>query len=325
MSQSREIASFESLESRRLLSATISADHSRLVYSDPVGGSTTSSQTVSLRNTGNAPLVIPAGGVYLSGTAASQFHITSGPKVQTTVAPGSSVKVSVSFGATQLGPEGATLVVKSNATNGSTLNVTLRGLGTKGLQGANEPSLQWILDTYQIPVKVGDSTPAEGTLDDPPRTPNDEVVAQMFRKAGTGSVTITPIAVFSGEASPALTLGYYARTGTTLIAKKTLFTVPSADVQTVNPRVSGVTSFDPGTTTFGLFSTWAAQNNRTVYSEDYRNTFIASGHRRMFRVYPLKTAGGAVVANSYVIGNEEAFNHDYQDGVYIITNVKPAT
>lgn len=316
-------ACIESLEERRLMTAAIGADKSWLIFNDPVGGGGTSSATITFRNTGTVTLSVPKGGVSIVGTAASQFHITAGPTSATTIAPGAALKVSVNFAATQLGPKGATLRLASSATNTPITSVTLRGLGTRGLQGANEPSLQWILDAYQIPVKVGDSTPAESTLDDPPKTPNNEVKAQLFTKAGPGSVRITPIAVFSNNATPALTLGYYTLPSTSL-ARHQLFTVPYADAQTVNPRMSGLSSFDPGTQKFGLYTTWAAQNNRTVYSEDFRNTFISpASKRRMFRAYPLKNPNGTVVANAYVIGNEEAFNHDYQDGVYIIRNVKP--
>ncbi len=230
----------------------------------------------------------------------------------------------VSFAPTTLGPKGANLIIRSNAANTPTRTITLRGLGTRGLQGANEPSLQWILDTYQIPVRVGDSSPAEATLDLPARTPNDEVTAQMFRKAGGGDVTLMPIAIFSNAANPGAIAGYYRTDTASTVSRTQLFTVPSADIQTLNPRVEGTTNFDPGTSAFGLYTTWPAQGNRTVYTEDFRNTFIApTSRQRMFRAYPLKDADGSVVANAYVVGNEEAFNNDLQDGVFIIRNVVP--
>jgi hypothetical protein len=312
----------EPLESRRLFAAQATVDVGQLVFNDPVGGAASAARTVTLRNTGTSSLSIPAGGISISGSSAGQFRLlTGGPS---TVAPGGTLKVNVAFAPTLLGPEGATLAIHSNAANAPVLNVTLRGLGTKGLQGANEPSLQWILDTYQIPVRVGDSNPAESTLDLPAKTPNDEVVAQMFRKAGSGAVTLTPIAVFSNTASPGMIAGRYTVSASGTVTKAQLFTTPSADVQTLNPRVQGSTTFDPGTGTFGLYTTWPAQGNRTIYSEDFRNTYISpASHRRLFRSYPLKTAAGAVVPNAYVIGNEEALNNDLQDGVFIIRNVVP--
>jgi hypothetical protein len=318
--ETRAAAVVETLESRQLLSAVIWADRGRLVFNDVVGGSLTAARSVTLRNNGDTALTI--GSVTFAGTAASKFRVVSRP---TTIQPGQSAKVSVNFGATYLGPQGATLQIRSNSSTNSLLNVTLRGLGTRGLEGSNEPSLQWILDTYQIPVKVGDTTPSEGTLTRPPATPNNELVRQLFRKAGPGVVTVTPIAIFSGPASPAATVGYYTLTSTGgVAARNKLFDVPSTDYQTLNPGAVGRTTFDPGTQKFGLYSQWRAQNNRIVYQQDFRNTFITSSQRRMFRFYPLKNPDGSTVPNAYVVGNEEAFNHDYQDGVYIIRNVTAA-
>mgnify|MGYP001798242744 CR=1 FL=1 len=48
----------------------------------------------------------------------------------------------------------------------------------------------------------------------------------------------------------------------------------------------------------------------------------ASTHRT--KVYPLKDASGAPVANSYLVCVEEAGNGDYQDYVFILGNVKTA-
>jgi hypothetical protein len=44
-----------------------------------------------------------------------------------------------------------------------------------------------------------------------------------------------------------------------------------------------------------------------------------------YRVWPLKDRGGSPVANSYLIALEEATNDDFQDMVFVIRNVKPAT
>jgi hypothetical protein len=319
--------SVESLEGRRLLSGATSglvADLTQLVFGDVVDGAASAPRTVTIKNSGPTTLTIPAGGVSITGISGGAFRVTNGATSGAVLAPGQSLPLSVTFNAAIAGPQGATLKVTSNDPTATTASVALRGLGTLGEQGSFEPSLQWILDTYQIGVRTGDSDPAESTLDLTPLA-NDEVTAPLFTKAGAGPVSIVPIAVYSNAASPALTLGYYTKSSPTAgITRKMLYTVPSADVQTLNPRVIGTSSFDPGGATFGLYSTWAAQNNRTVYSEDFRNTFISAGLQRMFKAYPLKNADGSVVPNAYVVGNEEAFNHDYQDAVYIIRNVTPA-
>ncbi len=63
---------------------------------------------------------------------------------------------------------------------------------------AHEPSLQRILNAFQIPVNVGDAN-GEDTYDLPtPRpagTPHDEIEMQRLVKAGAGPVVIEPLAI----------------------------------------------------------------------------------------------------------------------------------
>jgi hypothetical protein len=53
--------------------------------------------------------------------------------------------------------------------------------------------------------------------------------------------------------------------------------------------------------------------------------FGASSPVHRYRVWPLKDRLGNPVANSYLIALEEATNDDYQDMIFVIRNVKPAT
>jgi hypothetical protein len=157
-----------------VLVPTLAADVTQLVFSDIVGGGTSASRTVTFSNTTAASVTIPAGGVAIVGSSATQFHLATQPAAEIVVAPGGPVAGAVHFGATAIGPKGATLQV---VTSGSEpVSVSLRGLGTKGEQGDLEPSFQWILDTHQIPVRTGDLDPVEPTLDLTPG-PNDEVLA----------------------------------------------------------------------------------------------------------------------------------------------------
>jgi hypothetical protein len=104
---------------------------------------------------------------------------------------------------------------------------------------------------------------------------------------------------------------------------------------------SNGTTFEPGTTPFGI---WTFTNQRTTgnpssagapapnvangdynYSEDSLNIIGTSSppvHR--LRVYPLKDRAGVLVPNSYLLGWEEASNGDYQDFVFVLKNAKPA-
>lgn len=294
----------------------------KLVFNDVQGGVASAARSVTLRNTGNADLTIDS--IRLSGTDANQFKITQQPTLPITLAAGSSTTVSIAFNPTTIGPMGALLQINTNDPDTPQATVNLRGLGTKGLGGQNEPSLQWILDTYQISLDVGDPNPADNSL--PSTNPlGDEVSISQFQKAGTGPVTLEPIAVFAPKSSSGIVarFGYY--TSGNPASKTQLFTVPNASYQSLRPSVSGKISFNPGTGNFGFYSIWPFFNNRTIYSEDNLNTFSgAIPHHE--RVYPLKNPNGTVVPNAYVLATEEHTSvFDYQDIVVIIRNVKPAT
>ena len=298
----------------------IAQNRTRLIFNDVQGGAASAAQTVTLRNTGNANLTISS--LTLSGTNANQFQVTNKPTLPLTLAAGSSTQVSIAFNPTTQGPKGSLLQIKSNDPDTPLATVSLRGLGTKGLGGSNEPSLQWIFNTYQIPVNVGDPDATNNSL--PTTVPlGDEVFLPQFQKAGTGPVTVEPIAVFGPQSSSGIVMrfGYY--TSGNRASQRQLFTVPNVSYQSLNPSISGSQSFDPGTGYFGFYSIWPFFNNRTLYSEDNLNTFTGAIPHHV-RVYPFKNPNGTVVPNAYVVTTEEnTSGFDYQDIVVIVRNVKP--
>lgn len=298
----------------------IAKDKTRLIFNNVQGGTASAAQTVILKNTGNAKLTISS--LKLSGINANQFQINQQPTLPITIAAGSSIKVSIAFNPTTVGPKGGLLEIDSDDPDTPQATVNLRGLGTLGLEGKNEPSLQWILDTYQNSINVGDSDPTDNFLSEDTRS-GDEVSLPQFQKAGTEPVTVQLIAIFAKKSSSGIVakFGYYASGDAA--SKSQLFTVPNASYQSLNPFVSGSKSFDPGTGNFGFYSIWPFFNNREIYSEDHLNTSDAIPH--LVRVYPLKKTDGTVVPNAYVLATEEHTNYDYQDFVVIIRNVTPAS
>lgn len=313
--------------------ARITVDTTTLRFNDDYAGSnTTPSPTryVKITNTGTAALTIPNTGLTLNNTA--NWLIVSKPNLPATIAPGESVEVGIAFRATSgagAGIKTATLTINSSDTTNPTITVNLRGLATPGTGGMNEPSLQRILDLYQIPVVTGDSNASTTNLvsnTEPLNTPNDEVVAQRFVKSGSGPVTIEPLAVFAGG-TPAVRFGYY-QAGTAGNRTELVY-VGAADAQSVNPTLNGTTSFDPGAARFGLYAYFPIFNNY-AYSEDSLNTKENTPSlRRKFRFYPLKNADGTTVPNAYIFTNEDYNNDpsggtDANDFVGIIRNVSIA-
>jgi hypothetical protein len=97
----------------------------------------------------------------------------------------------------------------------------------------------------------------------------------------------------------------------------------------VLPPVTGSATFDPGAGAFGLWvytdqlsqkydTGGTTSNGDYAYSEDAPNS-PANVHR--FKAYPLKNAAGVPVAGSYLLAVEEAGNGDYQDYVFVLSNV----
>src|SRR4029078_13410120 len=95
------------------------------------------------------------------------------------------------------------------------ISTTLRGLGTVGLGGSNEPSLQSIFNLYQIPVNVGDDDTSTNIINSSTllqKAPilGEELDIQHFQKAGTGNVTLIPLVVFGPTTNnPVLGMGWY--------------------------------------------------------------------------------------------------------------------
>ena len=307
----------------------------RIVTNDKQDANVGRSETVTIRNSGTATLTVSS--ISIIGANADQFQIVGSKP--TSLAAGASAPVQVAMkatgtGADLAGPKDAVLQVNSNDPLAGTTEIGLRGLATLGNGGTNEPSLQWILDTYQIPVNVGDDNPKDNIINSDlakQRAPllGDEVDFQQFRRFDNASpVLIEPLAVFGPTSSnPVLRFGWY--TSINAAAKNELFSVsnsPSANGQRLNPvfNTGAVLDFDPGTSKFGFYSIWPFFDNRELFSEDALNTFSGAIPHHV-RVYPLKNTSGTTVPNAYVVAFEEnTSGFDYQDVVLIVRNVKSA-
>ncbi|HEV2293447.1 MAG TPA: choice-of-anchor D domain-containing protein [Tepidisphaeraceae bacterium] len=301
----------------------------RRVFNDVRGGEASRTGFFRITNRGNANLVIPAGGITLTGTHADQFEFTSRPGGEVTLVPGQSLGIGVAFDpstSTSIGIKDARVNIVSNDPDTPLRQVRVRGFAMGGLGGSNEPSLQRVLELYNLPVNVGDSDPSTVALDNPPTTPKDEVALQRMVKAGPGPVTIEPMAVFGLESNPAVEFGYY-EPGTPT-GRTRLFEVATSDFQSVTPIPLGATQFDPGSAAFAFYAVWPGKKNpdgtsREGFSEDVLNLWEPDPSlRHKVRFYPLKNPNGTVVANAYIMAHEEAEGvGDSQDLVAVIRNV----
>ncbi|MTD16945.1 choice-of-anchor D domain-containing protein [Nakamurella sp. YIM 132087] len=297
----------------------------RVVFTEVAGGAASAAKNVSVKNIGGLPLTIT--GATFSGADAALFARSGGPTLPTTVAPGATVTFPVTFNPTVPGPRGGTLVLATNDPTTPTTSVTLRGLGTIGTGGTNEPSLQWILDTLQIPVNVGDPDPTNNDMPVGNALIGEEVAVTSFTKALFDRVVgITPLSLF-GPAGPAGNPNVAivaAHSTADPSARTVLFNGPNTSNQQVLPEVVTVGEYDLETP-FGFDVTFPGLSGRVAYSEDALNTWATGGNNHKIRVYPMKNPDGSLVANAYIIAPEDVpTGVDFQDAAFVVTNVKPA-
>jgi fibronectin type 3 domain-containing protein len=296
---------------------------SRLVFTDVKGGAASAPQNAVLSNVGAGSLTVT--GVGLSGSGAGAFSGNI-PGLPVTLPSGGTYTVPIVFNPTASGPQGATLTFTTDAPTNPVVTTVLRGLGTDGTGGTLEPSLQWILDTLQIPVNVGDPNPANNDLPASSALIGDEVAIGSFTKAAFDhAVTVEPISLF-GPAGPTgnpyvVTVGVHP-TGTPA-SSTALFRGGNAANQTVLPAITPIGEYDLEAA-FGFDFTWHGLSNRVAYSEDALNTWDPTNPHKV-RVYPLKNADGSLEPNAYVIAPEDVLSPvDFQDAALIVRNVKPA-
>lgn len=291
-------------------------------------------RTLVVRNDGAGTLKVA---LAVSGEDAAQFALRDpGPF---SLAAGESRELTVTFTPSgSVGPHYASLSVDGGDTGSA--QVYLGGLSVVGQDGTNEPSVQWIFDTYGLPIQTGDADPTTSPLvDEITNSPvGDEVIAQTFRRADNSQpVTVEVLATFAvTDVEPVFEFGYYGA-GTSVPALQKLLSIPidpTLNGQRLEPAIipvaqaeGRVVSFDPPAGAFGFYSFWPTTrffNQRTVFSEDARNTFRnAIPHH--IRPYPLKNRDGRVVENAYILATDESNRlNDYNDAVVLVRNVKPA-
>lgn len=194
----------------------------------------------------------------------------------------------------------------------------LYGLSAKGEQGSNEPTLHQIVQTLGYKINVGGTGLILSTSAAPI---GDEVLVPLFQKAGSGTVKIKPVARYSPD--DLLPFGYYTLSDSKPVHHQ-MAVVNVGYEQNLNPAIvsGGKSSFDPGNAVFGFYvnkTSYARYNN---YTQDKLNM---GATKHAARIYPLKNRNGQSLANSYLIAFEPAANGDYQDYVFIVENVKPAS
>jgi hypothetical protein len=284
---------------------------------------TTETFTVTLENNGGSDVTISS--LSLNGTNANLFSVEAdGQSVSLplVLTPAGSQDLDITFAPSgSVGPFSASLDLTSDDPVQPNRSISLHGLSANGIEGGNEPPMADIMTTLGYDINVGWTSLGSNTSAIPI---GDEVLEPLFEKAGSGDVTMKPVARYSPDFI--LPFGYYLPNGNTPTLQQVgvLATAGAREEhQILFPAISsGGMTFDPGSDQFGFYTT---SPSHTAYTEDALNAALnPSQVEHAVRVYEVNDRVGNPVPNTYLLGFEEASNGDYNDYVFVVSNVTPA-
>lgn len=187
-----------------------------------------------------------------------------------------------------------------------------------------EPTFGQLMDAFPYEVDLGDALENDANPD-PATLPGvepgtDEVAAPTFQLANASEpARMIPLARFSPPGE--VPYGWYTPGNpgqSTVVGVLADQTDPHTNNKSrmLNPPLSqGMLEFDPGASAFSIFM--EPDGQATIHSEDGQNS---DGQHRL-KVFAVHDSEGTLLPDTYLLGGEEASNGDYQDYVFLLTNV----
>ncbi len=272
--------------------------------------------------------------VHASGTAAftvtgltlsGPFTLVSPPALPLTLGPGAFQELTVDLSAT--GGSGKILTGSlSVATTGGpgTRQVQLAGARTKA-EGGNEPSLVQVVSAFGYQTAIlfpGQNLNQQGRV----VAVGEEVLSKYWRANLAGApVVVRQLAAYHSRPAKAAIRRFDKGSTTT----STIVTSAGLTAQTLLPFKDGsTTALAVGSfTNDGVFGFKvdgeSSDDSLNDQTKDMQNGCPGPcGHH--LRFWPAKDRTGAVIPGSYLMGMDySGINYDYQDNVYLISNIKP--
>jgi hypothetical protein len=300
-----------------------------------------SQQTLEIEDTGSTPLTISS--MTISGPWAF-VGAPSGGYTNVTVNPGSPLTVTLAFTQRSLpahsynetdyttNPNGGaaitgTLTINSNDSTSTSKVVTLAGYWQDQSNDNEEPSLQTItnlLAGYQTNIN---STPIPDLTE--PTSPSaaqyygSEVVSNSWEAANSSSpVTIQELATFRTQGNTSTVDWYTASTQ----ASHYLYTDVANQGQTLLPTLSNGKVAEASFTPNGAFGLRVDNEYSSDAINNANGNTGGGGHH--FRFFPAVDASGNTIPNTYIVAMDygviQAENFDFQDHVWVVTNIRPS-
>lgn len=285
-----------------------------------------------LHNAGSSALALT---LSVTGADAARFKIIAPAAPQLELAAGADAEVRLSIttdnamlAAAPAQNDGATVLNAALEIAGGGQKVSVRNYALVLTYVELEPTFgqifrafpQW---TTKLPSWLPDNANPNPTTLPGVEAGTDEVAAPTFERLDPAKpVTMRALGRFSPVGL--VPFGWYEPTK--VAGRTTAGTLAmQTDAQTNDkarmlepPLASGSISFEPSVAKFGI---WMAPAGVGLLTSNDADGF--DGLHRV-RAWTLRDAAGAAVPGSYLLGGEEAKNGDYQDYVFVLTNVKPS-
>ncbi len=304
-----------------------------------IGDTVDNSNTLTFTNAGGSALTVTS--LALSNT--TNFSISGAPTLPFTLGAGASATVTLRLSSASIpsstynetdnptdssggGFASGTLTVGSNDAVTPSKVIPLTGYVQLRSENVNEPSLQTIVNllagygTFVSTSPVAELTEGAST----PTYYGEETVSGDWAAADPSrQIYATQLAAFHTEGDPSLlqyTSGAGSTSGTTVVSQdtdsgQTLF--PKADSSFASPGYFSAS---------GVFGFKVTGTGGTEYSEDALNTGTTTGGGHDVRFWAARDAVGNLIPNTYIMAVDYTqVNSDFQDDVYVISNIRPAS
>lgn len=312
---------------------------SRIEFENPtLGNDVHDTAKVRLINTGNRSLKINS--LSIQGEDASAFTLVSPPSAGTILSPNESVDITVRFIAQGGDLNSAVLQINTSDKQRRMSNITLNGFWQSDSEAnsqdiSQEPSLAEIFQIFGFrtaAVNSGQSINTKGA----PTPVGDEIMNAYWKSADSARpVFIRQIAGFHQQGTSSEIAWYEqgkpffypsdprypgaAQNG----SQNTLFRTNGNDGQTLYQRKQN--SNDPAVGSFITGTTFGFRIDGEFSDDSLNNRVTGDEGAHHMRFYPLRDRTGNLVPNTYLMSMDFAsINFDYNDNIFIISNIRPS-
>ncbi|MEX0600435.1 MAG: malectin domain-containing carbohydrate-binding protein, partial [Rhodothermales bacterium] len=269
----------------------------------------------------------------LNGPDRSRWSIENPPQLPLSIAPGSSVDLTIRFiteSARRV--HAAMLTISSDDPVNPNLDISLGGYWQNVSEGDKEPTFQQIIEVLGYTTTlVGDEQDlnTRGKI----TATGDEIISAYWRQADVAQpVKVRQVAAW--HTYPEAHRIFWHAKGS--FSANVIFRQEAEDSQTILPRrinsaLPAEGSFMPSAVEAdGVFgfriqsNEWSDPARNDSSNDDCSGGLDTCGQH--VRFWPAKDRQGTVMPNTYIMAMDFAgINYDYQDNVYLVSNVTPSS